>query len=112
MVCEPGITAACRHTLGATAPTRQCASTPSAKSPSRPSLARALPRPRPRLPAPQVLKRVCWYLVLSPAYSTKEGSSSDRTTLLNATMQVGSLRGTRWYGCSSAAAAAETLWFR
>lgn len=34
-----------------------------------------------------VLKRVCWYLVLSPAYSTKEGSSSDRTTLLNATMQ-------------------------
>ncbi|KAG2483012.1 hypothetical protein HYH03_018092 [Edaphochlamys debaryana] len=32
-----------------------------------------------------VLKHVCWYLVLSPAYSTKDGSSSDRTTLLAAT---------------------------
>ncbi|GFR44258.1 hypothetical protein Agub_g5460 [Astrephomene gubernaculifera] len=34
-----------------------------------------------------VLKAVCWYLVLSPAYSTPHGSSSDRTTLLTATMQ-------------------------
>ncbi|KXZ45928.1 hypothetical protein GPECTOR_49g512 [Gonium pectorale] len=34
-----------------------------------------------------VLKAVCWFLVLSPAYSTKEGSSSDRTTLLTATLQ-------------------------
>ncbi|GLC75741.1 hypothetical protein PLESTF_001680400 [Pleodorina starrii] len=34
-----------------------------------------------------VLQHVCWYLVLSPAYSTPQGSSSDRTTLLTATQQ-------------------------
>ena len=36
----------------------------------------------------QILKKICWYLVLSPAYSTEQGSSSDRTTLLTATQQV------------------------
>lgn len=37
----------------------------------------------------QVLKNICWFLVLSPAYSTEEGSSSDHATLLAATQQVG-----------------------
>lgn len=35
----------------------------------------------------QVLKNICWFLVLSPAYSTEEGSSSDHATLLAATQQ-------------------------
>lgn len=30
----------------------------------------------------EVLKRTCWYLVLSPPYSTAQGSASDRLTLL------------------------------
>ncbi|EFJ46461.1 hypothetical protein VOLCADRAFT_105455 [Volvox carteri f. nagariensis] len=34
-----------------------------------------------------VLKHVCWCLVLTPAYSTPLGSSSDRTTLLTTTQQ-------------------------
>ncbi|GLI67665.1 hypothetical protein VaNZ11_011918 [Volvox africanus] len=34
-----------------------------------------------------VLKHVCWSLVLTPAYSTPHGSSSDRTTLLTTTLQ-------------------------
>mmetsp|Transcript_22191 Transcript_22191/g.37947 ORF Transcript_22191/g.37947 Transcript_22191/m.37947 type:complete len:483 (-) Transcript_22191:265-1713(-) len=33
------------------------------------------------------LKRISWYIVLAPAYSTEEGSSSDRTTLLTSTLQ-------------------------
>lgn len=36
----------------------------------------------------QVLKKICWYIVLTPAYSTEAGSSSDHTTLLKATLQV------------------------
>lgn len=32
-----------------------------------------------------VLKKVCWTLVLAPAYSTDQGSASDRTTLLHTT---------------------------
>lgn len=32
-----------------------------------------------------MLKRICWLIVLSPSYSTAEGSSSDRQTLLAAT---------------------------
>jgi hypothetical protein len=38
--------------------------------------------------APQVLQQACWYIVLTPPYSTEEGSSSDRTTLLTSTLQV------------------------
>jgi len=33
-----------------------------------------------------ILKKVCWYAVLSPSYSTAEGSSSDVLTLVNTTM--------------------------
>ncbi|PNW73457.1 hypothetical protein CHLRE_14g632775v5 [Chlamydomonas reinhardtii] len=33
-----------------------------------------------------VLKAVVWYLCLAPAYSTKDGSASDRATLLQATV--------------------------
>lgn len=36
----------------------------------------------------QMLKKICWLIVLSPSYSTAEGSSSDRLTLLNTTFQV------------------------
>jgi hypothetical protein len=32
-----------------------------------------------------VLKKICWYAVLAPKYSTDEGSSSDVTTLINTT---------------------------
>jgi hypothetical protein len=39
-------------------------------------------------PVLQVLKKICWYIVLSPAYSTEQGSSSDHTTLLTTTFQV------------------------
>ena len=38
------------------------------------------------LPPVQILKKVCWYAVLSPSYSTAEGSSSDVLTLVNTTM--------------------------
>lgn len=34
---------------------------------------------------PQVLKKICWYAVLAPKYSTEEGSSSDVTTLITTT---------------------------
>lgn len=34
-----------------------------------------------------VLKKICWYIVLSPAYSTEQGSSSDHATLLASTLQ-------------------------
>lgn len=41
------------------------------------------------LPSPlafvQVLKKICWYAVLAPTYSTEEGSSSDVTTLVTTT---------------------------
>lgn len=33
-----------------------------------------------------VLRKICWFLVLAPAYSTPAGSSSDRTTLLTSTL--------------------------
>jgi hypothetical protein len=33
----------------------------------------------------QVLKKICWYAVLAPKYSTDEGSSSDVTTLITTT---------------------------
>lgn len=33
----------------------------------------------------QVLKKICWYAVLAPTYSTEEGSSSDVTTLVTTT---------------------------
>lgn len=33
-----------------------------------------------------VLQQICWYLVLTPSYSTPEGSSSDTLTLLTTTM--------------------------
>ena len=36
-----------------------------------------------------MLKKICWCIVLSPSYSTAEGSSSDRLTLLTTTFQVG-----------------------
>eukprot|EP00878_Enallax_costatus_P020026 GHUV01021155.1.p1 GENE.GHUV01021155.1~~GHUV01021155.1.p1 ORF type:complete len:443 (+),score=148.88 GHUV01021155.1:324-1652(+) len=32
-----------------------------------------------------VLKKICWYAVLAPTYSTEEGSSSDVTTLVSTT---------------------------
>lgn len=35
----------------------------------------------------EVVQKICWYLVLAPAYSTSEGSSSDRLTLLTTTLQ-------------------------
>eukprot|EP00198_Chlamydomonas_reinhardtii_P003310 XP_001692646.1 predicted protein [Chlamydomonas reinhardtii] len=35
-----------------------------------------------------VLKAVVWYLCLAPAYSTKDGSASDRATLLQATVSA------------------------
>ena len=34
-----------------------------------------------------MLKNICWCLVLTPSYSTADGSSSDRTTLLTTTFQ-------------------------
>jgi len=34
-----------------------------------------------------VLKKICWFIVLSPSYSTAEGSSSDHLTLLKTTLQ-------------------------
>uniref|UniRef100_A0A7S3RAI0 PCI domain-containing protein n=1 Tax=Dunaliella tertiolecta TaxID=3047 RepID=A0A7S3RAI0_DUNTE len=34
-----------------------------------------------------VLKKICWFIVLSPPYSTEQGSSSDRLTLLLGTLQ-------------------------
>lgn len=34
-----------------------------------------------------VLRRICWYIVLAPSYSTPDSSSSDRLTLLDATFQ-------------------------
>uniref|UniRef100_A0A7S0WTH9 PCI domain-containing protein n=1 Tax=Chlamydomonas leiostraca TaxID=1034604 RepID=A0A7S0WTH9_9CHLO len=34
-----------------------------------------------------VLKKICWFIALSPAYSTEGGSSSDHTTLLTLTQQ-------------------------
>lgn len=34
---------------------------------------------------PQVLKKIVWYLLLSPPYSTPFGSASDRATLVAAT---------------------------
>ncbi|KAF5829952.1 hypothetical protein DUNSADRAFT_15288 [Dunaliella salina] len=34
-----------------------------------------------------VLKKICWFIVLSPPYSTEQGSSSDRLTLLISTLQ-------------------------
>lgn len=33
----------------------------------------------------QVLKKICWYAVLAPTYSTDEGSSSDVSTLVATT---------------------------
>jgi hypothetical protein len=33
----------------------------------------------------QVLKKICWYAVLAPSYSTEEGSSSDVATLIATT---------------------------
>jgi 26S proteasome regulatory subunit N5 len=33
----------------------------------------------------QVLRKICWYAVLSPSYSTPEGSSSDVATLVAGT---------------------------
>ncbi len=33
----------------------------------------------------QILKKVCWYSVLSPTYSTEFGSSSDALTLATTT---------------------------
>lgn len=33
----------------------------------------------------QVLKKICWYAVLAPSYSTDEGSSSDVATLIATT---------------------------
>ncbi|KAJ9508568.1 hypothetical protein QJQ45_012123 [Haematococcus lacustris] len=33
------------------------------------------------------LKQICWFVVLSPAFSTEQGSSSDHTTLLTTTFQ-------------------------
>lgn len=33
----------------------------------------------------QVLKKICWYAVLAPSYSTEEGSSSDVSTLIATT---------------------------
>jgi len=33
----------------------------------------------------QVLKKICWYAVLAPSYSTAEGSSSDVSTLIATT---------------------------
>lgn len=39
-----------------------------------------------RPPSPsQVLKKICWYAVLAPSYSTDEGSSSDVATLVATT---------------------------
>jgi hypothetical protein len=32
-----------------------------------------------------VLKKICWFAVLTPTYSTAEGSSSDIATLVTAT---------------------------
>lgn len=40
-----------------------------------------------------MLKKICWLIVLSPSYSTAEGSSSDRLTLLNTTFQVRTFAG-------------------
>lgn len=40
----------------------------------------------PELWAP-MLKKICWLIVLTPSYSTADGSSSDRLTLLNTTYQ-------------------------
>lgn len=34
-----------------------------------------------------VLKKICWLIVLSPSYSTAQGSTSDRLTLLTTTQQ-------------------------
>jgi hypothetical protein len=34
----------------------------------------------------QILKKVCWYAILAPSYSTAEGSSSDVLTLVKTTM--------------------------
>lgn len=34
-----------------------------------------------------VLKKICWLIVLSPSYSTAQGSTSDRLTLLKTTQQ-------------------------
>ena len=39
-------------------------------------------------PAPQVLRKICWFIILSPSYSTAEGSSSDVLTLLTSTNQA------------------------
>lgn len=40
---------------------------------------------KPNETSPQVLKMICWYAVLTPSYSTAEGSSSDIATLVAAT---------------------------
>jgi hypothetical protein len=52
------------------------------------------PHSPPALPCPQILQKICWYIVLSPAYSTSVGSSSDVATLLASTLadkQLGDL---------------------
>jgi 26S proteasome regulatory subunit N5 len=50
--------------------------------------------PPPALPLPQILQKICWYIVLSPIYSTSQGSSGDAATLLASTLadkQLGDL---------------------
>lgn len=42
-------------------------------------------QPPPTPPPKQVLKKICWYAVLAPSYSTSEGSSSDVSTLVATT---------------------------
>jgi hypothetical protein len=39
-----------------------------------------------------VLKKICWYAVLTPSYSTEEGSSSDATTLITTTVAYKQVR--------------------
>ncbi|GAX73784.1 hypothetical protein CEUSTIGMA_g1235.t1 [Chlamydomonas eustigma] len=41
----------------------------------------------PLFTATQMLKKICWCIILTPSYSTADGSSSDRLTLLNSTFQ-------------------------
>jgi hypothetical protein len=45
-------------------------------------------------PPAQVLQKICWYIVLSPSYSTAQGTSGDALTLLTTTLadkQLGDL---------------------
>lgn len=45
-----------------------------------------IPAVLPPVRCSQALQKICWYVALSPAYSTDRGSASDHATLLGSTL--------------------------